>query len=97
MITEMTVHLNRLAFLDHLVKLFSSNTDQGFLYSFSAAVAVELRRNLLINLHIKTVQYFLQKTFRSMPFFQKAGNRSDLLYILFQFRDRTLQMASAVQ
>ena len=74
----MAVHLNVLAFLDHLVEFFSSNADQRFFHTFSAAVAVELCGQCIIDLDIKTFQYFLKKAFRCMALLQKAGNRIDL-------------------
>ena len=49
----MAVHLNGLTFLDHFIEFFSSDADQGFLHSFSAAVTVKFRRNFLIDLHVK--------------------------------------------
>ena len=58
LIAEMAVHLNVLAFLDHLVEFFSSNADQRFFHTFSAAVAVELCGQCIIDLDIKTFQYF---------------------------------------
>ena len=52
LIAEMAIHLNVLAFLDHLVKFFSSDADQRFFHTLSAAVAMKLCGQCIIDLYV---------------------------------------------
>lgn len=68
---EITIDLNGLAVVDHFLKVFFANTDEGLGDTFSGTVTFELGRQTVNDIYAEIAQYNFQNLFGGLAFFQE--------------------------
>lgn len=68
---EITIDLNGLAVIDHFLKVFFADTDEGLGDTFSGTVTFELGRQTVNDIYAEIAQYNFQDLFGSLAFFQE--------------------------
>ena len=75
---EITIDLNGLAVVDHFLKVFFANTDEGLGDTFSGTVTFELGRQTVNDIYAEIAQYNFQNLFGGLAFFQELSDRFSL-------------------